>query len=191
MIQVASSCLAFFSESRIRSVSERLGHNKLNELIDMIGAAINARMNRGANSGAMIRFKSPSTPEHTSPEAAARYIQGIVSLIRLAGLVLTLEAYFDQVHPLYPFLERKDFEEKAFSSQLPDYLAASPAFSALYHTVLALGCQYIEGGSFEPGKGKAWKLYQTSLGLFSDVLLPKEDLTNLQVCYLLTARMTW
>ncbi|KAL1990980.1 hypothetical protein VTN49DRAFT_5484 [Thermomyces lanuginosus] len=161
---IASSCLAFFSESRIRSVSERLGHNKLNELIDMIGAAINARMNRGANSGAMIRFKSPSTPEHTSPEAAARYIQ----------------AYFDQVHPLYPFLERKDFEEKAFSSQLPDYLAASPAFSALYHTVLALGCQYIEGGSFEPGKGKAWKLYQTSLGLFSDVLLPKEDLTNLQ-----------
>lgn len=57
----------------------------------------------------------------------------------------------------------------------------SPAFSALYHTVLALGCQYTGEGSFDPGKGQAWKLYQAALGLLPDVLLPGEMLVNLQV----------
>lgn len=85
---------------------------------------------------------------------------------------------------MYPFLDRKDFEEKAFSSHLPKYLANSPPFSALYHTVLALGCQYTEGGSFDPGKGKAWKLFEVALGLFSDVLIPRESLVNVQVSVL-------
>jgi hypothetical protein len=89
--------------------------------------------------------------------------------------------YFDQVHPIYPFLDRRSFEEKASNRDLPAYLAQNPAFSALYHTVLALGCQYTEGGSFEIGKGKAWKLYQIALGLFPDLLLPREALENLQV----------
>lgn len=90
-------------------------------------------------------------------------------------------AYFEQVHPLYPFLDRREFEEKAFNVQLPRYLSSSASFSALYHTVLALGCQYHEGGAFDPGQGKAWKLFQISLGLFPDVLVPRETLVNVQV----------
>ncbi|KAL1964787.1 hypothetical protein VTN77DRAFT_6654 [Rasamsonia byssochlamydoides] len=162
---VASSNLAFFSETRIRSVSERLGHNKLRDLIETIGTVINARLNRGTkSSGATIKFKGPSNPEQVPPDAASAYIA----------------AYFDQVHPMYPFLDRKEFEAKAFSSQLLEYLSSSPPFSALYHTVLALGCQYTEGGSFDPGKGKAWKLFEVALGLFSDLLIPKEALINVQ-----------
>jgi hypothetical protein len=85
---------------------------------------------------------------------------------------------------MYPFLDRKVFEQKAFGAQLPNHLATNLAFSALYHTVLALGCQYTEGGSFDPGKGKAWKPFQVALGLISDVLLPSESLLNVQVSLL-------
>ncbi|KAH8689526.1 fungal-specific transcription factor domain-containing protein [Talaromyces proteolyticus] len=172
---VASASLAFFSESRIRSLSERLGHSKLRDLIEAIGCVINARMNRSNDiyewkgPGAMIKFKSPATPEQVSAEAAAGYIA----------------VYFEQVHPIYPFLDRQSFEEKAHSRDLPTHLSASAAFSALYHSVLALGCQYTEGGSFETGKGKAWKLYQIALGLFPDLLLPREALENLQTIFAL------
>ncbi|KAL1999955.1 hypothetical protein VTN02DRAFT_3740 [Thermoascus thermophilus] len=162
---VASSSLAFFSESRIRSVSNLLGHTKLRDLIETLATVIHARMNRGGRpSGSTIKFKRPSCPVEITEESASSYIT----------------AYFEQVHPIHPFLDRKDFEEKAFSPQLPRLLSSSPPFSALYHTVLALGCQYQEGGAFEPGKGKAWELFQTALGLFSDILVPRETLVNVQ-----------
>jgi hypothetical protein len=128
-----------------------------------------------------IRFKSPSTPEQITPEAASTYIDGESCYHTCSHPDLTHPAYFDQVHPLYPFLDRKDFEKKSVSPQLPACLANDQAFSALYHTVLALGCQYTEGGSFDPGKGKAWKLFQVALGLMPDLLMPREPLVNVQV----------
>ncbi|KAL2012373.1 hypothetical protein VTN00DRAFT_5091 [Thermoascus crustaceus] len=162
---VASSSLAFFSESRIRSVSNLLGHTKLRDLIETLATVIHARMNRGGRpSGSTIKFKRPSSPVQITEESASSYIR----------------AYFEQVHPIHPFLDRKEFEEKAFSPQLPRLLSSSPPFSALYHTVLALGCQYQEGGTFDPGKGKAWELFQIALGLFSDILVPRETLVNVQ-----------
>lgn len=189
---VTSSSLAFFSESRIRSLTERIGHGRLRELIETIGSVINARMNRvnsdqkSAPRPNPITFKGPTTPVEVSPEAARAYIAGIYYLIlpvdvTFVELILTHElAYFKHVHPIYPFLDRKEFEQKAFSYDLVQLLSSNAAFSALYHTVLALGFQYTEGGSFEAGQGKAWKLYQVALGLFSDILLPRESLVNLQ-----------
>jgi hypothetical protein len=82
---------------------------------------------------------------------------------------------------MYPFLDRTEFEKEAFAPHLADHLLESPPFSALYHTVLALGCQYRAGGDFDPGKGVAWALYETALGLFSDILVPQEALVNVQV----------
>ncbi len=90
-------------------------------------------------------------------------------------------AYFEHVHPLYPFLDRIEFERKAFGPQRDQIIRESSPFSALYHAVLALGCQYRGGATFDPGKGRAWGLYQTALGLLSDVLTPKESLVNVQV----------
>lgn len=81
---------------------------------------------------------------------------------------------------MYPFLDRSEFELKAFDDGLPQLLASNPPFSALYHAVLALGCQYQGGGSFEPGRGKAWDFFQVSLGLMPDILIPRENLLNLQ-----------
>lgn len=91
---------------------------------------------------------------------------------------------------MYPFLDRNDFEQKAFRPDLLHYLEACPPFSALYHTVLALGCQYIEGGSYDPGNGKEWRLFQVSLGLFLDILVPRETLVNVQVRLESTACVT-
>jgi hypothetical protein len=92
-----------------------------------------------------------------------------------------LIAYFTHVHPLYPFLDRKNFEEKAFSTEQVQHAQGSPHFSALYHAVLALGCQYEDGRTYDPAEGMAWKLYQTSLGLLSDILVPREALVDVQV----------
>ncbi|KAE8131080.1 cytochrome P450 [Aspergillus pseudotamarii] len=128
---VCSSNLAFFSDRKIQSLTQKLGNSRLKELVDCIEAVIE-------------------------------------------GL------YFKRIHPMYPFLDRQSFEETAFSATLTQTLETTPAFSALYHAVLALGCQYHDGGSFDPGKGKAWKFFQMSLGLMADILVPRESLLSLQ-----------
>ena len=46
--------------------------------------------------------------------------------------------------------------------------------------MIALGCQYDGGGSFEPGKGMAWRLFSTSLALFPDLLTLADSLVLLQ-----------
>lgn len=89
-------------------------------------------------------------------------------------------AYFDRVHPLYPHLNRSTFESTAFSADLPTLLAENKPFSALYHSVLALGCLYDGGGSFEPGKGRAWQLFSISLALFPDLVQSPDSLLILQ-----------
>ncbi|KAF8847337.1 hypothetical protein BDZ45DRAFT_637155 [Acephala macrosclerotiorum] len=162
---VGSSGVAFFSEKRITSISNRLGHTKLKDHIDTLAAAISSRMNLNIqSSGSVIKFSGPTPHLKVSADSTKSYIK----------------AYFVHVHPLYPFLDREDFEEKASNADQIGFLEGSPPFSALYHSVLALGCQYQDGGAFDPGKGMAWKLFQTSLGLLSDILVPKEALVNVQ-----------
>lgn len=79
---IASASLAFFSESRIRSLTERVGHPRLRELIETIGSVINVKMNRGNNDQQSefkrppITFKSPSAPEGVTPDAAKACIEG-------------------------------------------------------------------------------------------------------------------
>ena len=101
----------------------------------------------------------------------------------VAEISIASIAYFHQLHPIYPFLDRKDFEDKAFGPDNSIYSDSSYAFSALYHAVLALGCQYHDGGAFDPGSGKAWKLFQVALGLVPDILVRREALISLQVRY--------
>lgn len=63
-----------------------------------------------------------------------------------------------------------------------DILQLNPAFSALYHTILAIGSQFFQHGSFVPHVGLAWELFQVSLGKLPDILAPPVTLVNLQVC---------
>lgn len=62
--------------------------------------------------------------------------------------------------------------EQAFSDD--------PAFSALYHAVLALGCLHDGGGSFEAEKGQAWDLFSVSLSLLPGLAKSKNSMVALQ-----------
>ncbi|KAL2869162.1 transcription factor domain-containing protein [Aspergillus lucknowensis] len=169
---MTSSSLAFFTEHRIHSLSQRLGNNRLNELVETIETVIRSRiLAQGPSSISRITFKRPADIEHVPLDKAKLYI----------------DSYFHQLHPIYPFLDRKEFEDKAFGPHLSEVLNTSCAFSALYHTILALACQYHEGGTFDPGNGRAWKLFQVSLGLVSDILIPREGLLSLQSIFALTS----
>jgi hypothetical protein len=91
--------------------------------------------------------------------------------------------YFQHIHPIYPVIDREAFEHSAYSPHLSELLQSNLAFSALYHTVLALGCQYHERGAFEPGTGMAWNIFRVAMGLLPEILLWQEALLNIQVWY--------
>ncbi|OQE13363.1 hypothetical protein PENFLA_c049G03159 [Penicillium flavigenum] len=144
---------------------EHDGNDRLNELVETIESVIRSRLlAQGSSSISLITFRKPPDIEQVPLDKVKLYI----------------DSYFQQLHPIYPFLDRKEFEDKVFGPNRSEVLSSSCAFSALYHTVLALGCQYHEGGTFDPGNGRVWKLFQVSLGLVSDILIPREALMSLQ-----------
>lgn len=111
--------------------------------------------------------------------------QGYIMLTSDRGqtqIDLFMVEYFDHIHPSFPFLDRTAFEKNVRDSGLASTTNISPQLSALYHAVLALGCQHHGGGSFEPGKGKAWNLFLVAMNHGSDKEYFKDSLTSLQVC---------
>lgn len=209
LVTVSSSSLAFWSDDMISSLSKRIGNNRLRELVDVIESKMQERISaQGALPPGKIAFKKPTTSAVVPHDVAREYVDGLYPphtscrFNRTCAIWLAFSAaqkpkcrrktvqtntpiataYFEHIHPVYPFLDQTEFEKKAFDSRLPQLWAVNPSFSALYHAVLALGCQYRGGGSFDPGKGKAWDLFQVSLGLMADILVPRESLLNLQVC---------
>lgn len=88
--------------------------------------------------------------------------------------------YFDCVHPRFPFLDRVAFEHTAFNQDKPHSAPKSKAWNCLFHTVLALGCQYDGGGGFEPGVGESWKLFSIALAGFTELMLLPDTLTTFQ-----------
>ncbi|KAF2179589.1 hypothetical protein K469DRAFT_730588 [Zopfia rhizophila CBS 207.26] len=152
------------------SLSRRLGHGKLKDLVNTTESVLHSRMKDTVSiSGSSILLKQPSISVQEPMQSAQSYIK----------------SYFEQVHPIYPFLDRKAFEDKAFGPQLRPLLGSNSSWSALYHTVLALGCQYHDGGTFDAGRGKAWKFFHLALGLFPDLLIPKGALVNAQAIFAL------
>ncbi|KAJ5721925.1 uncharacterized protein N7483_009859 [Penicillium malachiteum] len=91
--------------------------------------------------------------------------------------------YFEHVHPIYPFLHREEFEKKALDKQCLAFCQESASFSALYHAVLALGCQRREGGCFQPGQGTAWKLFKVAFSHFPNIIASKETLVHAQAIF--------
>lgn len=101
----------------------------------------------------------------------------------------TLVAYFTDLHPVYPFLDRDEFEAEASSPDLEDGLSQNPAFSALYHSILALGSHLLQGGSFQAGEGRSWELFQVAQSHMTDIILPHESIESVQVC--MSLKSTW
>ncbi|KAI9042376.1 fungal specific transcription factor domain-containing protein [Aspergillus affinis] len=89
-------------------------------------------------------------------------------------------SYFDNIHPVFPFLIQAEFEETVKTLYVSQSFGTDIAFIVLYQAVLALGCQYHGCGSFDAGTGKAWKFFQTSLGYVPRLLLARESLKAVQ-----------
>ncbi|KAM5372391.1 hypothetical protein ACJA88_009140 [Fusarium oxysporum] len=91
-----------------------------------------------------------------------------------------IQSYFDQVHPLYPFLDRASFENRARSSRVGDIGSVDPAWCALYHAVLGLGSLYHECGSFDAFSGTAWDIFRVSLDFFPRIVFGQINLATVQ-----------
>ncbi|WQF85374.1 hypothetical protein CDEST_10388 [Colletotrichum destructivum] len=156
-----SSSVSFFSNDRVTSLAARLGTEALRELVDGLDDLFKKRLCRRESSPwEGINFQKSLAAERVEPWKARAFF----------------DAFFEHVHPVYPFLDREDFEARALGPYLDEALSFDPAFSALYHGVLALGSQFVDGGSFVPGLGRAWSLFRVSLGSLSDVLAPPVSL---------------
>ncbi|RBR21078.1 hypothetical protein FVER53590_10581 [Fusarium verticillioides] len=154
--------VTFFSDSRLEMLSAKLQNNKVNDLIRRMSSVINSR----------ARITTSTSPEHI-PELALPSINYLS-----AAKYITI--YYEQVHPLFPHLDRDTFDSTAASPDLSTILINDPSFSALYHSVLALGSLHDGGGSFEPGKGRAWELLSVALAKVPDLPKAKNSLVALQ-----------
>ncbi|TPX11952.1 uncharacterized protein E0L32_007450 [Thyridium curvatum] len=177
--------LSFFSDSRLASLSARLGNTKVKDLVKRISSIINGRVKPADTvlTGPLSRRKG-NFLAFEDREQAAKWINRNVPaphIYEISSQMLTsCEVYYEKVHSVFPFLNRQSFEAAASSRELPTLLKRDKAWSALYHTVLALGCQHDGGGSYEPGTGRAWSLFSTSLALFPDLVTLPNSLNLLQ-----------
>ncbi|KAK1452998.1 hypothetical protein CCUS01_02015 [Colletotrichum cuscutae] len=156
--------LTFFSEGRLKSLAQCLGHEKVHDLVGRIAIAVEER-------GRFVKLRACSL--NRRPERPA-------CLDDKALLAKYVKLYFEQVHPRFPFLDRDAFERTAFSQDQPHSAPKSKSWICLYHSVLALGCQYDGGGSFEPGEGDAWKFFSIALANFADLIMLPDTLTTFQ-----------
>ncbi|KAG6025860.1 hypothetical protein E4U19_002950 [Claviceps sp. Clav32 group G5] len=150
---------------KVELLTQKIGSDRLKNLIHKIDDMITERL-RGRDSSAWtpIHFTKPQQQVVIYKDVADRYI----------------DAYFKFVHPIYPFLDRGEFTSRTLSHDESSSALEERTFSALYYSVLALGSQYVGGGTFQPGQGVTWNLFQTALGYVADVIVPKESLENLQ-----------
>ncbi|OGM45106.1 hypothetical protein ABOM_006648 [Aspergillus bombycis] len=162
---LASSSMSLFSDSRLDALSACLGNDALRSLISKISGMVKSRVE------VLNRNFRPSSIWNRLGEIP------VLSPGRARHLI---EIYFDNIHPLYPFLDRHEFETRVFSPTLDADLANDVAWAALYHTVLALGCELDGEGSFAPGEGEAWSLFKVALDLYPRVLLLNTDLLEVQ-----------
>ena len=155
-----TSRVTFFSDSRLETLSAKLQNNKVNDLIRRISSIINNTVKPTSSTSSV--YAPEQSPPLVDRATATKYIisRSIANRYYIVIKLLTLHlVYYEQVHPLFPHLDRESFDSTVTSGNLSTILNNDPAFSALYHSVLALGCLHDGGGSFEPGKGKAWELF--------------------------------
>jgi len=82
---------------------------------------------------------------------------------------------------MFPFLDRAVFEERAFSSSLPQYLSENKEWCVLYYAVMAIGSLYHDHGSFSSFSGTSWWIFRVALSLFPRLVFGKRGLVSAQV----------
>ncbi|PYI07201.1 hypothetical protein BO78DRAFT_313643 [Aspergillus sclerotiicarbonarius CBS 121057] len=162
---LASSSISFFPESRVKALSSQIGTDSVESLIDRISQMVRSRLD-GSNSSHDISKIWEDSKEPVTIEAK-----------RASSFINT---YFQHIHPLHPFLDREEFETRAGKSDLQSDLSNSISWCALYHAILAIGCQFQGEGSFQPVRGEAWRYFRVALSLFPKILLLSTGLLEVQ-----------
>ncbi|CAI0643284.1 unnamed protein product, partial [Colletotrichum noveboracense] len=160
-----SSGLAYFSDQKVDQLVQRIGDSRIRDLVNGIDAALQSNILTRTDEVLSRLGSERRCPPVRIPADESR---------------LYVRQYFDTLHPVYPFLNRDDFEEKAFSPELDKVLEDDLQYSALYHAVLALGSQHFGQGLFDPGKGRAWELFRVCLSHTADILNFGDSLLGLQ-----------
>ncbi|KAE8376598.1 hypothetical protein BDV26DRAFT_265197 [Aspergillus bertholletiae] len=159
--------MSFFPAKRVKAINDRLGHNRLDQLLEKIHAIVSIKIKTaGAVPQSYIQRRQSLSQSHEFPDRA--------------GTQAHIAAYFEAVHPLYPYLSPDTFRQKAAAGDLPHLLTTDPSWAALFYAVVAIGCQNNDGGSFEIGVGEAWSYFERSLSYFPDLLLGRGSLTAVQ-----------
>ncbi|KAL7626533.1 hypothetical protein AAE478_003305 [Parahypoxylon ruwenzoriense] len=127
------------------------------------------------------RAQSPGTPqangkEKPRPPLPELYVDRLLAQARTPGALRNEK----------PFAVKKEFEALALGPNFPGRLAQNRAMYALYHAVVALGCQAGTGGRFEPGKGRAWQFLTRAFAIFPDLLALPDSLEVLQAMAAMT-----
>ncbi|KAJ5359707.1 uncharacterized protein N7496_012120 [Penicillium cataractarum] len=181
--------MSFFSDLRLDDLSARLGHDGLKSLVAQISGMVKSRVEvLHRNLGPSSIWNQSGDVPRLSPQRARHLINSMPLPIQNSTPVLNLKSklvYFENIHPLYPFLDRDEFEARAFAPTSEAGHANELAWTALYHTVLALGCEFDDGGSFTPGEGEAWSLFKVALDLYPRILLLNTELLEVQALFCL------
>ncbi|KAK3640783.1 hypothetical protein LTR56_011660 [Elasticomyces elasticus] len=158
--KVPSSTLAFFSDDAIDSLCQRLGHNKVRTLVNTLEVSLK------------VRWQA----------AEAAYGRELTEDLDLSNAHLSryIQSYFEQVHPIYPFLDQVAFERRASSEEHGVAESSDKVWSALYYAVISLGCMFHDGGSFKPAHGRAWHYFRVAFQRLQDVLVSKASLLKAQ-----------
>ncbi|KIW26107.1 uncharacterized protein PV07_09234 [Cladophialophora immunda] len=170
-VHVSSSSLSLFSDNDIRTISHKLSNTRFGDLIESFSDSINKRLGRKANeSYPKVTFKVQAEPLQLSLEQRTQYVR----------------AYFDHIHPIFPFLVEEDFAQQVLNNRHQEFLEQGSPFLVLYHAVLAIGSQYTGYGAFEPGKGPSWQIFQVALNHLQELIGFKPCLESVQFCYSMT-----
>ncbi|GFN20901.1 transcription factor [Aspergillus tubingensis] len=158
--------ISFFPERRVRAISQRLGHNRLDQLLDEIRTVVATKVKNSCAIPQSYIQRHLGTGKIQVP--SRDIIDGHIS------------AYFDSIHPIYPFLCPDTFRARVASQDLVQSLGTDKVWAALFYAIVAIGCQNNEGGSFDTGVGEAWSYFERSLSCFQDLLFGRGSLTAVQ-----------
>ncbi|KAJ5663312.1 hypothetical protein N7507_004043 [Penicillium longicatenatum] len=159
--------ISFFPEKRVRLISQRLGNHRLEHLLEEIRELVASRVRLATSIPGSKAFQG-------------RQSEPAQQVLPHESFKAHILVYFEMVHPLYPFLCAETFQRQASAPNLLNLLATDRAWAALYYAVVAIGCQYNEGGSFEAGVGEAWTYFERSLSHFQDIIFCRGSLTAVQ-----------
>jgi hypothetical protein len=181
--EVESGSFEFFSSDLLAILGSRIGSARLANLIKNIETTATSR--RAMSLEPLIT--DPVSPLTTFLREEVPHAKRGIYIQRKSGISLKqprdsrLLGYFDQIHPLYPFLDRVAFENSANSTELEQRITVDHAWAATFFSVLSLGMCYHEAGTFAPLQGPSWTVFRRAMRLFPLLTIARPSLGVLQV----------